>query len=207
MSLLPKRNLFGFLTIIFVLHAAFPAVPAQAQLRNIKVGDKMPEFSLPLLAVPSSPNDPNEVVFTYEHNRERVLGLVFLSANQKQSQSTAADIEKIVKELDEKNVLFDFIGVMSGQLEKKSAEFPKEEAPGVFPVLLDKEYKLWGKLGIIAKPTVLVVGKDDRILWIKAGYGYDFAPSLHVHLNQALGIMRHWQLVSFSAELGKVKRL
>jgi hypothetical protein len=189
MPLLPKRNLFGFLTIIFVLHTAFSAVPAQAQLRNIKVGDKMPEFALSILTVPSDSNDSNEVVFTYKHYRKRVLGLVFLSTDQKQSQRAVADIEKIVKELDKKDVLFDFVGVVSERLEKESAEAGREGASGVFPILLDEEYKLWGKLGIIAQPTVLVVGKDDRMLWIKAGYGYDFAPSLHVHLNHALGII------------------
>jgi len=188
MSVLPKRNLFGFGAIIFVLHTAFWAVPVQAQLRNIKVKDKMPEFSLPGLAAASSPNDPNKVVFTYKHNRERVLGLVFLSANQKQSQRAVADIEVIVKELDKKNVLFDFIGVMSGQSEKKSAELPEEKAAGIFPILLDEEYKLWGKLGIIATPTVIIVGKDDMILWVKGGYGYDFTPSLLRHFNHALGI-------------------
>ncbi len=148
----------------------------------------MPEFFLPVMTVPSDSNDSNEVVFTYKHNRERVLGLVFLSAEQKQSQRAVADIEKIVKELDKKDVLFDFVGVVSERLEKKSAETGREGLLGVFPILLDEEYKLWGMLGMIAKPTVLVVGKDDRILWIKAGYGYDFAPSLHVHLNHALGI-------------------
>ena len=48
------------------------------QLRKVAVGDKMPEFSLPVSAVLSSQNDPNEVVFTYKHDRGRVLGVVFL---------------------------------------------------------------------------------------------------------------------------------
>ncbi|MEA3226658.1 MAG: hypothetical protein U9Q07_11975, partial [Planctomycetota bacterium] len=58
-----------------------------------------------------------------------------------------------------------------------------------FPVLLDSQYKLWGKLGIIARPTVLIIGKDDKALWIRAGHAYDFAPALRSNLSHALGIV------------------
>ena len=32
------------------------------------------------------------------------------------------------------------------------------------------------------------MGKDDKILWVKAGYGYDFVPALQGALNEALGL-------------------
>ncbi|MHC4394268.1 MAG: tetratricopeptide repeat protein [Planctomycetota bacterium] len=188
MSLLPQGKMPGFFTIVFLSNIVFLTVPGQGQLRKINVGDKMPEFSLPVLTVPSGPNDPNKEVFTYKHNRERVLGLVLLSSNQSQSKRAVADIEKIAVELDKKDVSLDFVGVINKQMEKGFGESRTDGSAMVFPVLLDEEYKLWGKLGVIAKPTVLVVGKDDTVLWIKAGYGYDFAPSLRDHLNQALGI-------------------
>lgn len=185
MLLLPKKKLSEFLTIIFVLYMAFPAAEVLAQLRNVKVGDKMPEFSLPGL---SAPNDSNTVMFTYKRDRERVLGLVFLSANQKQSQYAIRDIEKIITQLGKDSTTFDFVGVMSERPEKGSIEPGREESAYTFPILLDKEYKLWGKLGVIAMPTVLIIEKDGLISWIKAGYGYDFAPSMRAHLNYALGI-------------------
>ena len=37
-------------------------------------------------------------------------------------------------------------------------------------------------------PTILIVGKDDTVKWIKAGYSYDFAPAVRSHLKGALGL-------------------
>ena len=54
--------------------------------RRVKIGDKMPEFSLA---------DPNGVEFAYRHNGKRVLVVVFMSASQKQSTHAIADIENL----------------------------------------------------------------------------------------------------------------
>ena len=64
----------------------------------------------------------------------------------------------------------------------------KRKSKLTFPILLDGNFQLWGRLGVIAAPTVIIVGKDDTIKWIKAGYGYDFVPIVRAHLKQALGI-------------------
>ena len=199
MPLLCERNPSGFLIIAVLLCAVFLTAPAQGQLRNMKVGDKMPEFSLPVLTVSSDSNDPNDpndpngldtTVFTYKHDRGRVLGLVFSSANQKQSQQAVADIEKIVAELNKKGLLFDFVNIVNKSSKKESGQPGKESSSEAVPVLLDEEYKLWGKLGVIAQPTMLVVEKDGEILWVRPGYGYDFAPSLRLYLDYALGITK-----------------
>ena len=44
-------------------------------------------------------------------------------------------------------------------------------------LLVDSKYQLWGKLGVIAMPTVVVCGKDDVVFWVKAGSS-DFKISL-----------------------------
>jgi tetratricopeptide (TPR) repeat protein len=146
-------------------HVMLWTVPSQARLRKVKVGDKMPEFAL---------SDPNGIEFAYRYNRKRVLAIVFLSASQKQSEDTVVDIKRIL-----------------GDLRGKAEHFPglyEGDLKPALPMLLDPEYQLWGKLGIIAMPTVVIVGKDDKISWTKAGHGYNFAPSLRSHLSYALGI-------------------
>ncbi len=55
-------------------------------------------------------------------------------------------------------------------------------------VVADIEYKLWGKFGIIATPTVIISDTNDTVLWVEAGHSYDFAPVIRARLNQALGI-------------------
>ena len=176
-----KNSLLGILIFVLATQVLFLAVPSQAQLRKMKVADEMPEFSLP---------EPNGPVFAYKHNRKQVLAIVFLSAKQKQSEHAVVDIKEIIKDLRGKAEPFDFVGVISGRTGKDFLDSDKANPKSAFPILLDTEYQLWGKLGIIATPTVLIVGKDDKVLWIKAGYGYDFAPSLRSHLSQALGIIQ-----------------
>jgi tetratricopeptide (TPR) repeat protein len=176
---IPKNSLLGILTFALIVHAVLLAVPGQARSRKIKVGDKMPEFTLV---------DPKGIVFAYRHNRKRVLAIVFLSANQKQSELAVVDIERILKDLRSKAEPFDFVGVISERAKKDFFESYKGDSKLAFPILLDAEYQLWGRLGIIAMPTVLIVGKDDKVLWVEAGHGYDFAPVIRARLNQALGI-------------------
>ena len=53
---------------------------------------------------------------------------------------------------------------------------------------MDSEYKLWGKLGIIATPTVVISDTNDKVICVKAGYGYDFVPMVRAYVNQALGL-------------------
>jgi tetratricopeptide (TPR) repeat protein len=117
-----------------------------------------------------------------------VLILAFLPTSQRRIKRAVTDIEAVVEGLRENAEQLDFVGVMSGPAAK---DFSDPRGPGskrAFPILLDGNFQLWGKLGVIAAPTVVIVGKDDTILWIRAGYGYDFVPVVRTHLKQALGI-------------------
>jgi len=179
--LLPVRNaaVLEILVLVFLMQVLLPTAPSQAGLRKIKVGDIMPEFSLP---------DSNGVTFTYKHGRNRVLAVAFLPTSESQFQRMATEIEQAVADLQEKTKTLDFVGILSGPAGKEALESGKLVSKKAFRVLLDDEYGLWGKLGVIAVPTVLIVGKDDKILWIKPGYDYNFVPVARVYLNQALGI-------------------
>ena len=172
-----NNGLLGILICALTANAAFSAGPGQPALRKMKLGDTMSEFSLP---------DSTGKVFEYKQNRKRVLAMVFLSADQKQSKSAASDIQQILGDLRGKAEPFDFVAVMTEP--PKSDFFESADPKSAFPVLLDSQYKLWGKLGIIARPTVLIIGKDDKASWIRAGHAYDFAPALRSNLSHALGI-------------------
>lgn len=172
-----KNGALSILVCVLTTTAVFSAGQSQAALRKMKLGDTMPEFSLP---------DATGKVFEYKHDRKRVLAMVFLSDGQKQSKSAASDIQQILTALRAQAEPFDFVGVMTEP--PKSDFFESTDSKAAFPVLLDSQYKLWGKLGIIARPTVLIVGKDDKTVWIRAGHAYDFAPALRSNLSYALGI-------------------
>lgn len=172
-----NNGLLGILVCALTAGTVLSVGSGQAALRKMKFRETMPEFSLP---------DTTGKVFEYKHNRKRVLAMVFLSAGQKQSKSAASDIRQIVADLRAKGEAFDFVAVMTEPPE--SDFFESADGNPAFAVLLDSQYKLWGKLGIIARPTVLIIGKDDTVWWIRAGHAYDFAPALRSNLSHALGI-------------------
>jgi hypothetical protein len=174
--------------------AVFFSGPVLAQLRKTKVGDKIPEFSL---------GDANAVVFEYKHNRGRILAIAFLSPKQHQSEQAVDDIGQILRDLRRHGVAFDFIGVVGEGADSNSLTLGTQDPNSTFAMFADAGYKLWGKFGIVATPTVLIAGKDDVVLWIKAGYGYDFAPALRAHLGQALGLLKDSEV----EESTKVKTL
>lgn len=170
-----KKGLFAIILLVLTASESFSAGPGETLLRKMKLGDEMPEFSLA---------DTQGKVFEYKHNRRRVLVIAFLSAGQKQSLSAFSDIKQILADPKIKSEPVGVVGVMTQPAENDLFESGKSD----FPILLDTEYKMWGKLGIIAMPTVLIVGKDDTISWIRAGHAYDFAPAVRSHLNFALGL-------------------
>lgn len=155
------------------------ALLGQEGLRRVHVGDIMPAFSL---ATSDGRN------FTYDANHAGVLGIVILKTGQDHFTRIADDLEAVVKELKTHGKPFDCVGVMSGPGAKDSLQSLDPNGHALLPVLLDPEFALWGKLGVVAAPTVVVVGSDRTVRWAKAGYGYDFIPSFHTQLAQALGI-------------------
>ncbi|MFB0552795.1 MAG: tetratricopeptide repeat protein [Phycisphaerae bacterium] len=147
--------------------------------RRIGIGNKMPEFSA---------SDTSGKVFDYKHGVGKVLMVVFLSANQKNSAQAAADIKGIVTKLaSQAERLKVVVAIDDPNSQTFFRSNPNEPVVGIH-VVADTEYKLWGKFGIIATPTVIISDTNDTVLWVEAGHSYDFAPVIRARLNQALGI-------------------
>ena len=99
----------------------------------------------------------------------------------------AADIEKIVNQLETNEERPDTVIVVDDPNGIDFQSKQKGPAKNIY-ILLDSKYKLWGKFGIIATPTAVISDTNDKVLYVKAGYGYDFVPTLRAYVNQALGI-------------------
>jgi Flp pilus assembly protein TadD len=148
---------------------------ADAGRRRVGVGEKMPEFSA---------CDVVGQVFDHQHGRGKVLMVVFLSGGQKRSILAAADFERIVGKLGAERENLEVVVVAydpnNGTCFQSRQEGPARDFHMIF--------------GMIATPTVVIAGTDDNVAWVKAGYGYDFFPSVQLHLNSALGIVGEEQV-------------
>jgi Flp pilus assembly protein TadD len=164
-------------TFLFVV-CSVSALPGEEALRHMRVGDTMPEFSLP---------DPNGTVFRYKQGQAAVLGVVVLQARQSNLERLVADVAILVQTLKSETGAFDCVGVMSGPGGEEYLRSREPGAKGAFPILLDPNFAFWGRLGVIAAPTAVVVGADHKIQWVKSGYGFDFMAGFHAQMANALG--------------------
>jgi len=150
----------------------------QAGRHAFDVGEKMPEFS---------GTTADRQVFTYKHNQGKALMVVFLSPGHKRSARAVADVEEIVRQLGTNAERLQIVIAVNDSNGVDFSSMQKGQAKDVH-VLLDSEYKLWGKFGIIAIPTVVISDTNDKVICVKAGHGYDFVPMVRAYLNQALGL-------------------
>jgi len=151
----------------------------QEGLRRVHVGDTMPEFSL---------TDARGTAFRYEHTQARVLGVLILQAGQTHLPRLVTDLEVLLQKLRVEAPGFDCVGVMSGPGTSEFLRSRAADADKALPLVADPNFAFWGKLGVIAAPTAVVVGTDHKVRWIKAGFGYDFVAGFHSQLNEALGL-------------------
>lgn len=163
----------------YLFFLLFFVLPAQAELRKVKIGDSLPQFTV---------SDIDNKEYSYKHENSRAIAIAFLSATQTQSLHALDDIQKVVENLRKQTDKFDFLIILNeSETESPIQVLQKNPKPGIH-ILMDSNYKLWGLLGAIAKPTTVVVAPDSKVLWTQAGYSYDYQPALRLHLAIATGI-------------------
>jgi tetratricopeptide (TPR) repeat protein len=175
-----KLVVWMFRLVAVVLMVPIFCSTAFAQSRKLKVGDQMPEFS----AV-----DSTGAAVNYKHRAGKVMVVSFLAAGQKQSIRAGNDLKKILLGEYEKHAGQMNFCVVTKDPSIGSVLAGADNKPAIkFNLLLDKDFELWGLFGVIANPTVLISDKSDTIVWIGAGYSYDFLLTVKRYLGYALGL-------------------
>jgi tetratricopeptide (TPR) repeat protein len=127
--------------------------------------------------------------FAYTRSSGKVLILAFLSSQQKRSQKAVEDIFGALSSIPSDRLApLQIAFVMQNVDNKKFIASIQKEAPTVVHILGDDRYHIWGKFGIIATPTVLICDPQGKVLCVKPGHAYDFAPVVKSKLFQALEI-------------------
>ena len=174
-----KLKIAACVILVVLVWLFLPRKIVNGAARRIGTGNKMPEFSA---------SDTSEKVFDYKHGIGKVLIVVFLSANQKHSAKAATDVEGIIGKISADAEQLEVVVTVD---DPNCSDYfqSREKGPAkYFHILLDREYELWGKFGIIVTPTVIISDTNDTVQWVKAGHSYDFVPVIRARLNQALGI-------------------
>ncbi len=148
--------------------------------RRIPEGALVPEFS----AV-----DTTGKPFACRRSSGKVLILAFLSPHQKRSQKAVEDIFGALSSIPSDRLTSLLVAfVMQNVGNGEFIASIQKEAPTVVHILDDDRHHIWGKFGIIATPTVLICDPQGKVICVKPGHAYDFAPVVKSRLFQALEI-------------------
>ena len=148
--------------------------------RRIPEGALTPEFS----AV-----DATGKHFAYERSSGEVLILAFLSSEKKSSQEAVEDIFGALSSIPSDRLASVQVAfVMQNVDNKEFIASIQKTAPCAIYILDDNQYDIWGKFGVIVTPTVLISDPQGKVLCVKPGHAYDFAPVVKSRLFQALDI-------------------
>ena len=174
-----SRSIHAGVLIGFTISLFWVAAPASGQSRRLSMGQTMPEFT-------GATADGK--TFSFKHGENKALLVLFLSSGQKGSAQAAGDINKIFSGLGSDSGNINVALIVDKPEAVEGFDFDADKYGSSLSVVIDSDYKLWGLFGIIATPTALIGGTDDKIAALKAGAGYDFAPLVISGLRKGLGI-------------------
>ena len=171
------KNIVASSILAFVVVLSGLCSTTQAK-RRLSVSENMPEFSATGAAGRT---------FEYKRDSKKVLLVAFLSTKRERTARAAGDIETVLGDLgDEANDLD--VVVVVGDANESYFKSRQDGPAKKFHIVLDKDFELWGKFGIIVAPTLILGGTNGKVFWVKAGHSHTFAPLLRAQLNEALGI-------------------
>ncbi len=160
-----------------VLFAAVAALPVRAdELRRVRLGQAIPEFSLPTL-------DGKRV--GHAELKDRSVIIVFLSAQQRRSEMAAADAQAVWRKLHRDDLELVFATADTDQapyfrMQRDASRISR-------PLLLDADRRLYGDLGLVVLPTTIVIDPKWRLAHVISSYKSDYKHVLRAFAEHALG--------------------
>jgi tetratricopeptide (TPR) repeat protein len=158
---------------------AEPQSPTRADhLRRINVGDTMPDFSLTTMT--------GKEILRADYQR-RTLIVVYLSAEQRNSERAAADAARVAQKYADHALDLLFITADFGHEEYFQAYF--KDASIQAPLAFDGGHELYSKLGLIVFPSTLVVGADGKLDHVILTRRSDYSFLLDAFIGHSLGLV------------------
>ncbi len=153
-----------------------PSDSVAGDLRNIRQGEAMPTFKL--AAIDGS-------VFDSDTAKGSVLVYVCLSAEQKRSEMAAADSQQVLLGFASEPVKL--VHVTADVVQKAYFEQLRRDKSITAALVFDADRAVYGKLGLIAFPTTVIVNKEGKLDDVISLHGSDYKQLLETHIKHALG--------------------
>jgi tetratricopeptide (TPR) repeat protein len=165
-----------------VLIPICPAARAD-ELRNIKPGQGVPDFQLPTIA--------GDEIGRGDLEGKAVI-LVFLSAQQRSSESAAATALGVYRALHHDDLALVFVTADTAH----TAYFRqhRDQTNQHQPLGLDFERTLYGELGLIVLPTTILIDREWKLAHVISSYKSDYEHALMSYAQHTLGVIDDDQL-------------
>jgi peroxiredoxin len=161
---------------LIVLLAGLSAPESSQALRNVKVGDQVPAFSL---------TDLDGNTHTLERYKEKVLLLIFVRPEQETSLEALRVVQRLLRSHGPSG--FSALAVSSKPDAKEHFKKLAEERGFTFPIALDPERKMYGGFGLLVSPTTLLVDGAGVLRYEMAHMPPNYERRLGIHLDHLLG--------------------
>ncbi|MCC6227850.1 MAG: tetratricopeptide repeat protein [Phycisphaerales bacterium] len=152
-------------------------------LRNVKRGEMVPACKL--AAIDGSVIDSDAL-------KGSVIVYVCLSAEQKRSELAAIDSQAVVAAMNGEPVKL--VHLTADVVQRAYFEKLRSEKNISASLAFDADREFYGKLGLIAFPTTVIVNKDGKLDNAISLHGNDYKTLLDAHIRHALGKIDDKQL-------------
>lgn len=147
-------------------------------VRNIKVGDSIPDFFLPRA-------DSTSGIYSSEKLAGKPAVITFFRPNHEFSLEALRDLEKILQEVGTQR--FRIIGVDAKLSTPQEVQAFLADETVSFPVLLDPQRVLYEKVGLIVCPTTLLFDSEGKLQFVVASHSRRFSQIVRAQLDFLLG--------------------
>lgn len=171
------RTHIRFLIALTAVAAILAAThTAHANLRNVKLGQEVPGFTLPTIT-----GDQLELASL----RGKVVILAYLSAEQRSSELAAAESQQVAAKFEADKVAL--VHVTADAIYKPYFEKVRADKGVTCPLVFDAARTFYADLGLIAFPTTIVIDAEGRLAHLLATRGPDFSNTLEASVAFTLG--------------------
>ncbi len=168
-----------FVSTVLVGLFFFTVPGTGSAFRNLKEGAPAIAFSLP---------DVDGKTVDYKTDSGKITMLSFLKLSQDRSVDQLKDMVALHAELASKGV--DFIVVATNTDNVDEAKKLVADLGIKFPILFDREQKVYSDYGLYILPTTGLIGKDGKFAFEHAGHGRDYKDVVGGKAKVLAGVMK-----------------
>jgi tetratricopeptide (TPR) repeat protein len=192
-----RRTLRGSIVLFTALSAFFlSTVPGGASaFRNMKEGSTALPFTL---------KDFDGVDVEFKPDSGKVTILSFVKLSQERSIDELKDLVSLHKELSGKGI--DILAVASYGDTPAEAKKAISDLGIPFPVLHDRDQKVYGDYGLFILPATGVIGKDGKFAYEHGSHGRDFKDLVGGKAKVLAGLMSPEEYTKLVTPVESVKR-